>query len=260
MTGRPQVVTRADIGREADRMIDRVVADLAPAQQPGQDRQTGRIGRGPPLRAQRVRRQVPDRAGAGLPPRALLAGVPGLVEPAAVFVDDHGVPVAVGGATALDPGVLAEGIPHPVALIGVLEADLDARVAGRDDGDRDAVVRPVAVRRPEVGVQVDVARHVREPGVAARMHRQRRDVRVPPAVVGERRARRPRDRCAACHGERALHRHGGCRSPADGGCREHHDQHRTTHHGATSSASPAVAAPARSACRRSRTPHGADAR
>ena len=59
-------------------------------------------------------------------------------------------------AAALDLGVVAERVLHVVALRGVVEGHLRLRVLLADHGDRDAVVGAVAVRRPEVGVQVDV--------------------------------------------------------------------------------------------------------
>ena len=188
--GRPEVVA-ARLGRgEADGVVDGAVADLLPAQQAGQDRQPGGVGGGPGVRAELVGRQRPHGAGAGPPGGAGDAGVPGLVELAGALVDDDGVHVAAGVAAALDAGVGTEGVLHLVALGRVVEPHPHLRVVAPDHGDRDPVVGPVAVRRPEVRVQVHVGRHVGEPVGRAVVDRQLADVGVPPVVGGERRAGR----------------------------------------------------------------------
>ncbi len=177
-------------GREPDRVVDVPVADLVPPQQPRQDRQPRGVRRRPAVTAQRVARQRPRRAGAGGPTAALLAGRPGLVEPAPTLVDDDGMHVPTGVAAALDAGVGAERVGDAVALAGVLEPDADPRVRAGHDGDRDPVVRAVAVRRAEVRVQPDSGRHVGEPLAAPRVRRQPAHVGVPVAVRREHPTRR----------------------------------------------------------------------
>ena len=157
---------------------------------PGQDRQSGRVGGGPAVGAQLVGPQRPHGARAGSPGVPGDAGVPGLVELAGALVDDDRVHVAAGVAAALDAGVGAERVPHLVALGRVVEAHPHLRVVAVHHGDGDAVVGPVAVRRPEVGVQVGVGVHVREPLAGPGVHRQLADVGVPPVVGRERRAGR----------------------------------------------------------------------
>ena len=65
-----------------------------------------------------------------------------------------------------------ERVAHVVALGGVVERHLRLLVRLVDHGDGDAVVGPVAVRRPEVRVQIDPGVHVREPRRRPRVHRQ----------------------------------------------------------------------------------------
>ena len=50
---------------EADGVVDMARRDLVVAQQPGQDRKPGGVGRGPAVRPQRVGLQVVDGAAAG---------------------------------------------------------------------------------------------------------------------------------------------------------------------------------------------------
>ena len=57
--------------REAQRMIDHAARDFVVASETGEDRQTCRIRRRPAGRAQRVRAQIPDRAGTRDPAGAL---------------------------------------------------------------------------------------------------------------------------------------------------------------------------------------------
>ena len=84
-------------GRRVSSAVKRIAWSIRPrltslvAHQPRQDRQAGRVGRGPAARAQPVRAQVPDRARARAPALAAVdrLGVVQLVEPAAVAVDDQ---------------------------------------------------------------------------------------------------------------------------------------------------------------------------
>ena len=168
----PQMGRGGLVGGEPDGVVDPVLLDLVPPQQPGQDRQPGGVGGGPAVGAELVVLQRPDRAGAGVPAPVAERRRVELVELALVLVDDDRVPVAVGVAAALDLGVPAERVLHVVALGGVVEGHLRLLVLLADHGDRDAVVGAVAVRRPEVGVQVDIGRHVREPGRRPGVHRQ----------------------------------------------------------------------------------------
>ena len=55
---------------EAQRVVDRAARDLVVAREAGEDRQPGRVRRRPAGRAERVRAQVPDRAGARRPAAA----------------------------------------------------------------------------------------------------------------------------------------------------------------------------------------------
>src|SRR5205085_10551927 len=117
--------------------------DLVVAQQPGQDRQTGGVRRGPAVGPQRVARHQPGGAGTGPPGPVHHAGVPGLVEPAGALVDDDRVLVTRRVPATLDLGVAAERVADVVALVGVVEPHRHLRVRAVDDGDRDAVIRAV---------------------------------------------------------------------------------------------------------------------
>ena len=168
-------------------MVDVALAHLAEAQQAGQDRQPGRVGRCPALRAQLVVGQLPARAGPGMPlPAAGLTGGECLVQPAGLLVDHDGVPVAVGRAAALDLGVATERVAPLVALAGIAELHLHLGVLAPDHGDGDAVVdRRLAVGRPEVRVQPRAGRHVGEPLGAAGVDGQLADIGVPIVVGGK---------------------------------------------------------------------------
>jgi hypothetical protein len=138
--------------------------------------------------------------------------VPQLVEAAGVLVDEDHVAVTACGASALDLRVAAQRVADGVTLVRVVERHVHGRMSVRDDGVRDAVGHRLrAVRRPEVGVQLAGRRHVRDPGLAARVHRQLGDVGVPPVVRREDGARsvRQRLRCRprGCDrdGERSQH-------------------------------------------------------
>ena len=121
-------------------------AQLLVAGEPGQDRQARGVGRGPAARAQAVRAQAPDRAGAGAPAPAAGDRVGGeqLVQPAAVAVDDDHVAVAVRAAPAFDGALRGIGYGPRSDSSRVVEADGHPPLAPRRrscTGCRSAVPR-----------------------------------------------------------------------------------------------------------------------
>ncbi len=175
--------------RHADGVGDLARLDLVVAQQAGQDRETGGVGRRPPRGTQGVGAQVPDRPGPAVEPPGAVLGVVELVERARRGVDHDGVAVSGGVLPSLDRGVGAEGIRSRVALAGVLERDVHKRLSRGDNGVGNAVgVRRIA-RRPEVGMQERRRGvHAGEPLGAVHIDGQRRDVGVPDVVGREHRA------------------------------------------------------------------------
>ena len=141
---------------EAQGVVDRAAAHLVVAREPGKDRQPGGVGGGPAARAQPVRAQVPDRAGAGAPARPAVLGIgrEQLEEAAARAVHDDHVPVAVGSAAALHRRARRDRVAAPVRLVRVVEAHRHALLPARHghvgNADRPAVPEP----RAEVGVHV----------------------------------------------------------------------------------------------------------
>ena len=103
---------------------------LVVADESGQDREAGRVGRRPAGRAQGVRVEVPDRARAGGGTRGVVLRVVELVERAGGRVDHDGVAVAGGLLAALDGRARTERVGPRVALVGVVEGDGDAGCDG----------------------------------------------------------------------------------------------------------------------------------
>src|SRR4029450_6575675 len=106
---------------------------------------------------------VPGGARARAPAAARLGGVPRLVETAGGLLDHDSVHVAARVPAALDAGVRAQRVADLVALVGIVEGDAHLGMAGGYDGDGDAVVRAVAVRRAEVRGQGAARGHLPEP-------------------------------------------------------------------------------------------------
>ena len=91
-------------GGEADGVGDLTGGHFVVADEAGQDGQAGGVGGGPARRVARaLDRQVEHRPRAGVPASIRLRpGVPRLVEPAGVAVDDQHVSVAAAVRAALD--------------------------------------------------------------------------------------------------------------------------------------------------------------
>jgi hypothetical protein len=171
VASRPDVRVRRARDGEPDGVRDAAGLDLVPADEPGQDREPGGVGRRPGLGAEPVRVQVEH----GTAPSARVAVVPRrgeqLVQPARASLDDQRVPIR----TALDRRSRVERIGAGVALGGVGEPNMHLWVAPSHDVDRESVRgRPevrMEVRRPRVGRT--------KPRVAQLVNRQRVDPRVP---------------------------------------------------------------------------------
>src|ERR1044072_36985 len=65
---------------DPDRVVEAAVGDLVVADEAGEDRQPGGVGRGPGVRPQGARAQVPADAGVGVPVGAAAAGGEGAIE------------------------------------------------------------------------------------------------------------------------------------------------------------------------------------
>ena len=193
------------------------------------------------------RRRTSSRAGAGRcwsatrPRRSrrvqrplALAGRAGLVEPAGALVDDDRVPVAARRSRRPRSGCRRRAGSAPGrSRRRSRRCTATLRVGSADHGDRDAVVRAVAVGRAEVRVQVDRPVDMCDSHAALRASTGRPRtsacqklfagntgqevpgrLRVPPAAVPPAAASRPRTR-AAVAAERVLT----CRSSAPRGLR-----------------------------------------
>ena len=128
--------------------------DLVPAREAGEDRQPGGVGR----RSSRPAGGGSSGGSTSAPepavqPRARVAQVVQLVEPARAPVDEDRVPVACRVRAALDLDVLRDRVADAVGLVGVRERDARARRRARDDVERDPD-RP-AVPRARAEVRVD---------------------------------------------------------------------------------------------------------
>ena len=173
--GRADVAALGGGHGEPQRVVDVAGQHLVAADQAGQDRQPGGVGRGPAGRPERVRVQVEHRAGLR-GPAAAAAGRPVQLVQVAVAGGDQHVRVAAG----LDPGARRDRVRARVALVAVGgEPDRHLRLAGRHHAVRDAVGRV----RAEVRVQEPAAADAGDPGRRARADRGVRDV-APPRVVG----------------------------------------------------------------------------
>ena len=119
--------------------------ELVVADEAGQDRQAGRVGRRPVQRAERVRVEIPLRARPGLPGAVDLLRAVQLVQAAGVLVDHQDVAVRA----VLDERRVRDRVRAGIGLVVVVERH---RAPGRlavDDLVRDAV----ALVRPEVHVE-----------------------------------------------------------------------------------------------------------
>jgi len=94
--------------------------------------------------------------------------MPHFVELAVVFVEDEDVAVAVAVGSALDRGIVGDGVGAGIALVGVLEGDGDLRLVAADD-DVGNAVRVALPGGAEVGVkalvQANAGDEVRRVGV-----------------------------------------------------------------------------------------------
>ena len=211
-----EVRGRIDVGAlrvghgEAQRVVEHALAhDLVVPREARQDGQTGRVGRGPAVGAQRVRLQVEDGSRAGVPGAvALLVGVVELVEHLGVGVQHEHVPVAVGVGSprALHRSIRRHGVRARVALVAVVgEVDGDLGLRPRHDDVRDADARALP-HRAEVGVQACRRAHAGDVVGRVRIERQGVDRRVP-GVVG--RQEEERDGGAVAVGRRPRRRRDG---------------------------------------------------
>ncbi len=149
--------------------------------QPGEDRQTRRVGRSPACRSQRVGGQVKDRARPGVPSAALLPGGKQLVQLPVILVNDEDVPVSGGVCAALDRRVRRDRIGPRVTFVRVIERYGHFRLGAGDDDVRDPDRRAVpdgTEVRMETGIQADTG----DQRVRVGIHRFLRDILVPGIV------------------------------------------------------------------------------
>ena len=182
---------------DADRVFDVAGGGLVVADEAGEDRQAGGVGRGPAVGAAGGGAQVPGGPRVGVPVRLRLGDVEGaveLVELAGGAVDDEHVAVAVAAVAALDRGAGRDRERPRVALVAVGGVVDRQHPLPRAD---DRVGEAVGARRAEVRVQAvaAVGVDVGDVGARAGIPRRLRDVLVPGRLGGERRrARRERGR------------------------------------------------------------------
>src|SRR5205823_5842902 len=100
-----------------DGVVDRTRPHLVETEEPGQDGESGGVGRRPGVGAETVGPEVEDGARPGGRPAARVPRVVQLVEDASVAVDHERVTVASRVLAALDGRVGAEGIRAGVALV-----------------------------------------------------------------------------------------------------------------------------------------------
>ncbi len=182
-------------------------ADLVVARQAGEDREAGRIGGGPAGRAQPVRAEVPDRAGARSPSATLRVEREELVELAGVAVDDQCMAIAVRAIPAFDRHAAGNGVRAAVGLARVLERDPRLGCAPADDGDRDPDRSALPQARAEVRVQASLGADRADDRGRVRRDREPVDAAVPGIGLGKDRAARC-GRHAQSLGRRAAQQHG----------------------------------------------------
>ena len=138
---------------EADRVLDLAAQHLVVGDQPGHDRQAGRVGGGPGRRPQRVRFQIEDRAGIGVPARRLRERAVQLVEDAVGRVDGDRVAVAVRAAAAFDRRIERNRVRPGVALVRVKNAAGILRLGAghRDERNADRAAVPRGRRQSRRG-------------------------------------------------------------------------------------------------------------
>src|ERR1700694_2369954 len=153
MPRREHVRAPRALNREPERMVDDSTLDLVVAGEAGEDWEACGVCGGPSGGPDSVRGGFRDRPGAGVPAATLWIEGIELVEPAGVAVDNECVPVAGGGAAALDLHVARDRIRAAVGLIGVVERDACLGLPSTDNGDRDPDRRSVPETGAEVGVQ-----------------------------------------------------------------------------------------------------------
>ena len=131
--------------RDPHRVVDHTRLDLVEAEEAGEDRQAGGVGRGEPDRAQAGVGEVPDRAALRLPLSPPREGAVELVEQASrLVVGDH-VTVLVAPRAALDRRRQGDPVLALVGLGSVSgEPDLDRLGSLADDLVGDPVDRPAA--------------------------------------------------------------------------------------------------------------------
>ncbi len=191
---RRQVSCRPDIAvgirsGETDGVADLPAQDFLIAHQARQDRQTRRVRGGPGVRAQGVRVQVPDRAGAGVPAPARITRIVELIQGAGAAVHDQDVMVTA----VLDPGIAGDRIGPRVRFIQIIKGDGHL---GRPRAD-DVIRNPDRAAIPRAGAKIHVKACVPpdriDPLVRARVNWKGIDRGIPDIIRGEHRtaANRP---------------------------------------------------------------------
>ena len=235
MTGGPDVEPLGHGCREAERVSDLTGCDLLVAYEPGQDRQAGRVGRGPPRRAQRVRPKVEDRPRARVPAAVRLrVGCVELVQLAVVAIDDEDVAIAGAAGSAFDGWVRRDRVRPRVALVRVVECHRDPGLGAGNGRVWNSDGPPVPAPGPEIRVETRGAPDAVDVAVGPRVERERVDARVPDAVSRERRA--------SCH--RRCRRLTPDRDGASGDEPDHREEHcEPTHRSPFPRSGAAIAVP-----------------
>src|SRR6185312_6476411 len=175
---------------KAQRVWDFAGDDFLVTNQPREDRQSRRVGGGPPGRAQRIAVQIEYRARPGVPAAVgIRIGGEELVQLAAIAIDDQHVPIAAGRGAPFDRRVGRHRVRPGVALVGVIEADRDAGLAARNDDERYAVRRAV-IDGAEIRMHRLRRAYGRDIGGGIAVDRQRIDGDVPDVIRREHRTHR----------------------------------------------------------------------
>ena len=135
---------------EADCVLDLAALHLFVGDEPGHDRQAGGVGGGPGRGTQRVRPEIEDRTGIGVPAAADCGNAPvELVEDAVGRVDRDRVSVAGGAASPFDRRVQRDRVRPGIALIVVEECRRVFRLRPGNGDERNADRSAVPVPEPK---------------------------------------------------------------------------------------------------------------
>ncbi len=187
MAGRPDVLVAGAVNGETNGVSDFTRCHLVIRNQTGEDRQTCRIGRRPPVRTKHIRGQVVLGARIGIPRAVALGESPvQLIEDTFLTIENDHVAIAVCVWPSLDRSGCGNGPRAGVAfraICGVVDGHIRLRGSNLDIRNPDWAVRS---RRPhsraEVSMEGVAGTHRVDVGSRVGVNRKPADRRVPNVV------------------------------------------------------------------------------